>query len=399
MSLGHGSKIVTDGLLFAWDAANPKSLHPVGTNSTGFNAFKDLVTGNNITSSANLYHTGKSFFNCIGITYPESSYAPASRQGITPGLGATSGTKTYDMSRDLGFFAYNEDTNTWVPDSYFNGERISGHCYDTYDGAPNQHATFQADFDAIHTAFPNATMIFIGSHAAENVDNNSATMERLKRCGMPDSQYGLGRNEFVLVGKVDRPGTWNFLRNNYSGQVAQMNIGLPLDAPLDAGVYFNGGTLSIPALHFPSGQTIEMWLKPTVTGSRRNPYNQAYGGYGTWTYEGGRNLNYYYGDGAGNASPYIGHTSNFTVEANEVACIATTRDTSISYWYKNGERRNSYSHGFGTLTSHTTGISIGYGYTGVHWIGDIYSIRLYDRALSQAEMLQNYNATRSRFGM
>lgn len=172
-----------------------------------------------------------------------------------------------------------------------------------------------------------------------------------------------------------------------------------LDYASDNTFSFNGGNITIPALHFPNGQTIEIWMKPTVTGSRRNPYNQAYGGYGTWTYESGKQINYYYGDGGGNAAPYIGHTSDFTVEANEIACVATTRDTTVSYWYKNGERRNSYSHSYGVLTSHSTGITIGSGYTGVPFIGDIYSVRLYDRALTQTEMNQNFNAVRQRYGI
>ena len=400
MSLGHGVKSVTDGLLFSWDANNHKSLSPVGANSTGLNSFKDLITGSDLTSTSGLYHIGKTFYNCIGITYPESSYTPASRQGITPGLNATSGTKTYDMSRDLGFFAFDEDTNTWVPSSYFNGERINGHCYDTYDGAPSQHATFQADFDNIIYNFPNATFIFIGSHAAENVDNDSGTFDRMQKCGLPSSQLGLGRNEFVLVGKYNRPATWKFARNNYSGQVAQMNVGLPLDYKGDRGVYFDGSNyFDIPALNFPNGQTIEIWLKPNEADtSRRNPYNQAYGGYGTWTHEPSGNFNYYYGDGGGNASPYIGHTSSFTVGNGELACVCTTRGTSTSWWYKNGVKYNSYSHSFGALTTHTSSIRIGSGYAG-GYIGEIISVRLYDRQLSDSEVKQNFDAMRERFNL
>ena len=49
-----------------------------------------------------------------------------------------------------------------------------------------------------------------------------------------------------------------------------------------------------------------MWLRPLVyTSGRRNPWDQAYGGYGTWTHEQGEsNINNYFGDAGSNTSPY-----------------------------------------------------------------------------------------------
>jgi hypothetical protein len=34
-----------------------------------------------------------------------------------------------------------------------------------------------------------------------------------------------------------------------------------------------------------------------------------------------------------------------------------------------------------------------------YWDGNIYQIRIYDRPLTAAEVLQNYNATKGRFGL
>lgn len=169
----------------------------------------------------------------------------------------------------------------------------------------------------------------------------------------------------------------------------------------DGSFTFDGSNdgITLPALHFPTEQTIEIWLKPLENdGFRRNPYNQAYGGYGTWTHETSGAINYYYGDGGGNASPYIGHGSSFTVAQNELACVATTRNTSQSIWYKNGVAYNSYTHSFGELTSHTSSITIGTGYAG-RYLGDIYAVRLYNRALSADEIAQNFNAMRRRYGI
>ena len=38
-----------------------------------------------------------------------------------------------------------------------------------------------------------------------------------------------------------------------------------------------------------------MWLRPTQLGVRRNPWNKAYGGEGTWTLEPTGDVNGYYG--------------------------------------------------------------------------------------------------------
>lgn len=157
--------------------------------------------------------------------------------------------------------------------------------------------------------------------------------------------------------------------------------------------------LTGPALHFPDAQTIMIWLKPTENdAARRNPYNQRYGGYGTWTHETNGTINYYYGDGAGDTTPYVGHNSGFTVLQNETAFVCTTRNTTQSVWYKNGVRYSSFGHPYGSLTAHTTNIQIGGGYAG-RYLGDIYSVMLYDRALSDTEISDTFNATRSRYGI
>jgi len=163
--------------------------------------------------------------------------------------------------------------------------------------------------------------------------------------------------------------------------------------------FLNNTGFTIPSINFPSEQTIEIWLKPEENdSSRRNPYNQAYGGYGTLTHEPSGNINYYYGDGGGNLTPYVGHTSSFTVLENEISCICVTRDTTQSIWYKNGILSNTYPHSFSDLLPHDTTITIGSGYAGGYY-GRIYAVKLYDRKLSSTEIAYNFNSLRGRFGI
>ena len=161
---------------------------------------------------------------------------------------------------------------------------------------------------------------------------------------------------------------------------------------------FNASTMD-----FSSGQTIGIWMKP-ATGSnsaRRNPYNQAYGGPGTLTYETNRTINYYFGTNGGNGQPYVGRNSGFTVAAEELAFITVTRDqgSNITKWYKNGELiTTANAGGYATTNNGSSPILIGDGYTS-NFLGNIYSVAVYNRALSETEVKRNFNALRGRFGI
>ena len=264
MALGHGSKITTDGLSLVIDPGNVKCVGPNGVNSLGYSPFKDLVGNRAFTITNNMYVTGKTYYTCVGNQYPESSQTYPGRDGITPGIGDVSSSKIYECSRDLNYFVWDDDTETWVSNSYFNGERHDGHCYDTYDGAPAQHATFQADYKNIKYNFPNATHIIIGSHAAENNDNDSTTLSMLQELGLPDSHIGVGRPEYILIGKPNKKGTQAYIRENISSGTGLMNIGLPIGKGL--GFEFNGSSdyidLGSDVVISPDNQgwTAEFWF-------------------------------------------------------------------------------------------------------------------------------------------
>lgn len=202
----------------------------------GYSIYSDNITARTASNDSELItiinklsKEKAGWFTLYALTYPENTQTPASRDGITPGFDNITGSKLYTASRDLNYYVFDEDNNSWVPDSYFNGERNYGHCYDTYDGQPNQHATFQADYDNIKATFPNATHIVIGSHAAENNDNNSSTLARLQELGLPADHIGTSRPEYILVGKPNRPELTMYVRENVSSNVAHLNVQLPLE--------------------------------------------------------------------------------------------------------------------------------------------------------------------------
>jgi hypothetical protein len=198
--------------------------------------------------------------------------------------------------------------------------------------------------------------------------------------------------------------TWSDMSGN--GNTGTVTGG-PAYSTLNGGsIVFDNDAATIPyssTFDFSNQQTVVIWMKPTTGAplSRRNPYNQAYGGPGTITHELAGNFNYYFGTNGGNTTPYTGITSNFTVIENELACIAVTRNqtTNAVRWYKNGTFTNEgNAGGYAATNNGSSPIYIGTGYAG-NFLGNIYQVAVYNRALTQAEITQNYNATKTRFNL
>jgi hypothetical protein len=186
-------------------------------------------------------------------------------------------------------------------------------------------------------------------------------------------------------------------------------FGVPIFEQTTAGGLLLNGTsqyAEIPfnadGMDFSKAQTICMWLRPNENdANRRNPYNQAYGGSGTWTHEPSGEINYYFGTNGGNGSPYVGATSGFTVGQDELAFVVSLRDQDANYqaWYKNGELASEgTAGGYKATANGTAPILIGLGYT-TYYSGRIYEVMVYNQALSDLAVKQLYEATRSKYGV
>ena len=174
------------------------------------------------------------------------------------------------------------------------------------------------------------------------------------------------------------------------------------DFNLDNYFVFNGtshyGTITNnPSLDFSENQTLIMVLRYTYTTGRKNPWDQAYGGYGTWTHENGSNINQYFGNAGVNNTPYIGINSGTTTRG-VWNIIAITRSPVQHRWYINGVHKNSTVNPYGILAYTAANIQIGRGYAG-YWEGDMGYVIAYNRALSATEIEYNFNTLRSRFGL
>jgi hypothetical protein len=201
----------------------------------------------------------------------------------------------------------------------------------------------------------------------------------------PKSYPGSGSTWYDLSGKNNHATLYNSPAFNSAGYFV-------VDGVNDYAQITNNATLD-----FSNEQTLMIFMRHSYTSGRRNPWDQAYGGYGTWTHEQGNTISQYFGDAGTNNTPYIGPSSPSTPR-NVWNLLTATRNTSQHKWYLNTTLGNTTSHSYGTLTTTAANIRLWNGYAG-YWVGDMALVLAYNRALTADEIKKNFEAFRGRFGV
>lgn len=194
--------------------------------------------------------------------------------------------------------------------------------------------------------------------------------------------------------------TWNDLSGNGNNGILSGNI--VYDSANGGSLIFDGvddyaTVINNYSLNFSSEQTIIMVMKHTFTIGRRNPWNQAYGGYGTWTHESGDTISQFFGNSGIDGGTYIGVASPSTLRG-VWNIMAATRDVSNYKWYINGALSSTTANPYGVLANTAANITIGRGYAG-SWQGNMSIVMAYNHALSADEISQIFDALRSRYGI
>jgi hypothetical protein len=192
----------------------------------------------------------------------------------------------------------------------------------------------------------------------------------------------------------DRSGNTNHCYWNNAPRVQATSSRYGDNESIGPSLIFDGARTfgTIKNIQFSSEQTIMMTLNHNYTSGRRNPWNQAYGGYGTWTHEQGENISWYFGDAGANASPYLGHGSPSTPR-NQWNILASARSTSTYQWFLNGYSSALQSNPYADLANDGNEILIGNGYAGF-WQGNMGPVLAYNRCLTEDEIIQNINVIR-----
>lgn len=146
-------------------------------------------------------------------------------------------------------------------------------------------------------------------------------------------------------------------------------------------------------------QTIVHIMRTGDLSGRRNIWDQAYGGLGTMTHETDDRINYFYGTHSGNSTPYTNLTAPAGSRLNNVVVMHLTRQSGGKVtWYQNGSQIAQHNTAYNTANG-SQNVRIGIGYTNDYWGGKMYVIKAYTEALTSAEVAQEYNYYKSRFGL
>jgi hypothetical protein len=397
--------------------------HNIGTGVSpigcgGYNGSTDGVT-NQINTNKSLFTnglrlSGKSYYTGFGISYPEGNYGgdAASCQGISSGYNVRVGGSVYGAGRALTLYAWDNDTNSWVGDSFFRGTGgIGGRCYDNYNGYGSwtqQIRYFGEDFSRISGRYPNATFIVIGSHASSGWDQTAINI--LISLGAPSSVVNAwlptsNWKEFVLVG---RPGlgsgnAYGWAIENYPTnptQVGHLNFGLEIKNPGELEFDGTDDYMTFTGLtghQLPYG-TIEAWCYPTSTSGDRYVFSigeaQVYGASRAIRINGGTWSTVTYGSSSQDYDGIVGAT------ANQWAHVAFTWYGTSNRFYLNGTEYATTKSGLvtpqgGRMAIGTATWSLG----GSLFAGKIGSVKAYSKGLTSTEIQNNYNRTKSQYGL
>ena len=118
-----------------------------------------------------------------------------------------------------------------------------------------------------------------------------------------------------------------------------------------------------------------------------------------FVYDAGMKVNLYAPQGLGGGwktGNTIPNVSNTFVE-NNIYHVTVVNDGTVFYFYKNGVSLGSYDHSYLSNTGSTRLGILRNHVQSVGGTGRVYLARMYDKALTAAEVLSNYNATKNRF--
>ncbi len=423
MSVEGGPKITTSGLVLSVDARHPASMSGAGCG--GFEGHDEGLT-DIIDTSRKAKFMGDArvwgdvnFWTAVGVTYPETSYGGvlAGRHGLTSGYNNTSSGKTFNSSRSLHVYVWDQRNASWVSHTYFNGLRYSGHCYDTYSSyGPNEMTLLLADHEVLKKKYPEGIWVIWGSHADDY--RNTASREMFADLGAGSSATTMsGRCEYVLVGQpgLGEGNAYVWALHNVAGypnQVAHANFRVPSQATRKKGIY--GGDKAVDFdgtgdyLDFGSdilispdnqGWTAEYWFR-TEAASTLQHFNSAD--------EDEFNANWLaiYNSklAVWNRSPGYWRYGDTVIQSNRWYCahfVCDSGGTNMRF-YIDGVREggthvnNVWTASYSSLEVRYIGSYMYVSSMSRYFNGQISAASFYNRALSEAEIKRNFNKRRHR---
>jgi hypothetical protein len=159
-------------------------------------------------------------------------------------------------------------------------------------------------------------------------------------------------------------------------------------------LYGNPASLSFPQ----NALSLEAWFKLSASTFLFNKDVASYGGFNLWYT--GTLFRFQIYSGSTAPAP-INLLVAYTININSCYHLCSTYDGTVANTYVNGTLLGTQTNS-STIVNTTGSLTLGYRDNGVNvnfGSGSIYAAKIYNRALSQVEVQQNYNALKSRFGL
>lgn len=419
VKFGDPKAVDDTGLILNFDLSDNECINPLGC--AAHNGALPLLTNlqnpsDPVSTTQNVRVADLDYYTVFAIDYPEGNYggSAAGRDGITPGFNVTSGSRlaNANYTRALHMHVWDPETG-WLDSSYFNGLRANGHCYDTWTGYTNHPAEgvkFEEDFENVKSQFPFATFVIAGSHRDSYHWENKRKI--LRSCGAPASISSDldGAPEWILVGKPGL-GTGNYYGWAFENwdtdpsRVAHLVFGLPPygdrynSLEIESGQYI---TMTDPA-YWQNIEAIsyELWFKTDVSNTRQGLVS-------THGNTGGANQDAVEIEIEADNEQFVGfRNENGTFYNAKYSTaldldtwyhlVGTVDETGIKY-YLNGELVAQNTSWPGGKVANSPANALYVGRYSTHYLdGEVGDFRIYNYAIPQSVVQQNYRATAFRF--
>lgn len=199
--------------------------------------------------------------------------------------------------------------------------------------------------------------------------------------------------------------------NGYDGT---LNNGAAINRTYSGGggIYFDSTNdfVSVGNIGSFSTFTVEIWFKSDSVSNYRNPIDCNWlvfnGGASGYSNIGPRleqnssgNLSWVIGDSSGSYTGLNVISSGMSSSPVHCAVITKTNSTNFNSYYNGSSVTNTtFSNWTGTMAN--VNIGRGFSTSGERWFnGAVFIVKIYNRNLSDSEILQNFNNARQRFGL
>lgn len=442
MGLSHSPSIVTSNLVLCFDPANPKSYS--GSGNTIYNAASS--SNNGAIENGALYTSQLSgYFNFDG-SNDRISVADASSINFTDNFSVSFWGRMKTNSLQVPLSKYNSGNRGWVfayadnimafdgRNQTADGYRSAGSAVTTYLGDWNHYTGVKSGVNMYIYQNGVATGSTVWSSAGDMTSTVDLTLGSNNSNFYSPCDIGqvLLYNRALSSSEIKQ--NFDATKNKYIYPSPIITDNLVLN--LDAGTYLSyspstswydasGNTSYIlTARNSPTYVDAGLASYFTLNGGNQDFYLASYGPtftemtFNLWVWRNGAQNNFsglvsnisrsgFIYDSAGGSFSYIWNNdvSTFsyssglnTTNQTWVMTTLTISPTQVK-WYFNGILQHSRNYGHSSTSISNLYIGSDAGFGGRYYNGRIAMVQMYNRALTSTEILQNFNATRGRYGV